>query len=56
MRLETFFTIRIRKLHSIKMEEGESVQEYIRQMTEVFSELSAMDAPKINNLSAYKPT
>ena len=34
-----------RKLHSMRMKEGESVHEYIRQMTEVFNELSAIDAP-----------
>ena len=34
-----------RKLHSMRMREGDSVQGHIRQMTEVFNELSALDAP-----------
>lgn len=34
-----------RKLHSMRMKEGDSVQGHIRQMTEVFNKLSAMDAP-----------
>ncbi|ORU94977.1 MAG: hypothetical protein A6F71_10150 [Cycloclasticus sp. symbiont of Poecilosclerida sp. M] len=33
-----------RKLHSLRMKEDDSVQGHIRRMTEVFNELSAMDA------------
>ena len=33
-----------RKLHSMRMKEDDSIQAHIRQMTEVFNELSAMDA------------
>ena len=33
-----------RKLHSMRMKEYDSIQVHIRQMTEVFNELSAMDA------------
>ena len=34
-----------RKLHSMRMKEGDSVQGHVRQMTEVFNPLSAMDVP-----------
>ena len=31
-----------RKLHSLRLKEGESVQRHIRQMTELFNELAAI--------------
>ena len=34
-----------RKLHSVRMKEGDSVQRHIREMTEIFNALSAMDTP-----------
>ena len=34
-----------RKLYSMKLKEGESVQEHIRKMTELFSALAEVDAP-----------
>ena len=34
-----------RKLFSLRLKEGESVQEHIRRMTELFSELAEIDAP-----------
>ena len=34
-----------RKLHSLKLKEGDSVQDHIKQMTEIFNALSVMDAP-----------
>jgi len=33
-----------KRLHSLRMKEDDSVQDHVRQMTEVFNELSAMDA------------
>ena len=34
-----------KKLHSLRLREGGSVQEHIRQMTELFSGLAGMDSP-----------
>ena len=34
-----------RKLHSLRLTEGNSVQDHIRQMTEIFNSLSVMKAP-----------
>ena len=34
-----------KKLHSLRLREGGSVQEHIRQMTELFSALATMDSP-----------
>ena len=34
-----------RKLHSVRMKDGDSVQRHIREMTEIFNALSAMDTP-----------
>ena len=34
-----------RKLYAIRLKEGESVQEHIKRMTEIFEELSVIDDP-----------
>ena len=34
-----------KKLHTLRLKEGESVQEHIRQMTELFRGLAEMDSP-----------
>ena len=34
-----------RKLHSLRLEDGDSVQDHVKQMTEIFNALSVMDAP-----------
>ena len=34
-----------RKLHSLRLKESDSVQDHIRQMTEIFNALSVMEAP-----------
>ena len=34
-----------RKLHSLKLKDGDSVQDHVKQMTEIFNALSVMDAP-----------
>ena len=34
-----------RKLYSLRLKDGDSVQDHIKQMTEIFNALSAMDAP-----------
>ncbi len=34
-----------RKLHSLRLKEGDSVQDYIKQLTEIFNALSVMEAP-----------
>ncbi len=34
-----------RKLHSLRLKEGDSVQDHIKQLTEIFNALSVMEAP-----------
>ena len=34
-----------RKLHSLRLKEGDSVQDHIRQMTEIFNAFSVVEAP-----------
>ena len=34
-----------RKLYALRLKEGDSVQEHVRRMTEIFEELSVIDAP-----------
>ena len=36
-----------RKLYSLRLKEGESVQEHIRKMTEIFKELSVVEDPAL---------